>query len=65
MKDIYQTDQNGYPHGYIELYHRDDDDTTRLAVRGNQWHKFYVGYNEGHWDSPYKGIAGIVFYNIT
>lgn len=63
MKDIYQTDQNGYPHGYIELYHRSDD-TTRLAVRGNRWHRFYVRYNEAHWDSPYNGIAGIVYYNI-
>lgn len=65
MKDIYQTDQNGYPHGYIELYHRDTvGRAIQLAVRGYRWHRFYVGYNEGHWDSPYNNINGIVYYNI-
>ena len=67
MKDIYQTDHNGYPHGYIELYHRDENGhVIHIALRGYRWHRFDVGYNESHhWDSHYNNIHGMVYYNIT
>ena len=66
MKDIYQTDHNGYPHGYIELYHRDENGhAIHIALRGYRWHRFNVGYNESHWwDSHYNNIHGMVYYSI-
>ena len=65
MKDIYQTDQNGYPHGYIELYHRDKvGRAIQLAVRGYRWHRFCVGYDEAHCLSLYNNMNGIVYYHI-
>ena len=51
-RDIYKMDADGYPHGYIELYHRDKTNKTcKLAVRGRKFHRFEIGYYEVHFDT--------------
>jgi hypothetical protein len=65
-KDIYKLDADGYPYGYIELYHRDKTTkTTRLAVRGRKLHRSEIGYYEVHFDHQYENQFGKVCYNIT